>query len=363
MSRQKSGIYFDISEDLKNYPDAWCYIIVGGRNTGKTYGALKYHLLTNKKHVFIKRCNNDVNLLCAGNNIGEKAASYDLDLSPYKSINRDMGENIKAYKIDEGLGAFYRPDEDGKAAGSPVGYLLSLSAIHKYKGFDLSDCDSIIFDEFIPQPWERVSRKEGEQIMELYKTVARDRTLRDREELKLICLANAVNVFNYTCEVLEVTDIIADMSINRTETLYLDDRGIFIRILQTSDEMMAAERKTGIYRAMGNTAWGRMAFSNEFAYNDFSNVKKLPLKNYRPVVQLNYKGKPYFIYQNDAGFYMTYSRSKCAVTYDLDKEMGQKAFYYDYVIDLINASIDGRMTFEKYSMYDMIINYKKRFKV
>lgn len=363
MSKPNYGIYYDVEADLKNYPDAWCYIIVGGRNTGKTYGALKYHLLANKKHVFIKRCNNDVNLLCAGNTLGEKAADYDLDLSPYKSINRDLGENIKAYKIDEGLGAFYRPNEEGKAAGSPVGYLLSLSAIHKYKGFDLSECDSIIFDEFIPQPWERVSRKEGEQIMELYKTVSRDRTLRGRDELKLICLANAVNVFNYTCDIMEVTDIIADMSIHKQETLYLDDRGIFIRVLETPPEMMEAERKTGLYKSMGQTAWGRMAFGNEFAYNDFSNVKKLPLKNYRPMIELSYRGKAYFIYENESGFYMTYSRSKCPIKYDLDKEMGQKAFYFDQVIDLINASIDGHMTFEKYSMYDMIINYKKRFKV
>ena len=44
--------------------------------------------------------------------------------------------------------------------------------------------------------------------MELYKTVARDRVERGKEELKLICLANAVNVFNYTFDVLEVTDVV-----------------------------------------------------------------------------------------------------------------------------------------------------------
>lgn len=363
MSKQKSGIYYDIADDLKDYPDAWCYVIIGGRNTGKTYGALMDCLKNNKQHVFIKRCNNDVNMLCAGNHLGEKAAGYEVDLSPYKSINRDTGENIKAFKIDEGLGSFYRTDDEGGAAGAPLGYLLSLAAIHKFKGFDMSTAEELIFDEFIPQPWERVNRKEGEQVMELYKTVARDRTLRGKEELKLICLANAVNVFNYTCEILEITDIIADMTIRHKETMYLDNRGIFIRILQTSEEMMRAEERTGIYKAMKDTAWGHMAFSNEFAYNDFTNVGKMALKGFKPMVQLKYKNKCFYIYLSESkGYYMCSSRNECPVSYDLNTDTGQIAFYYDYAIDLRNECVDGRMQFEKYSMYDMIINYKKRFK-
>ena len=33
--------YYDFEEDLIRYPDAWCYIIYSGRNTGKTYSTLK----------------------------------------------------------------------------------------------------------------------------------------------------------------------------------------------------------------------------------------------------------------------------------------------------------------------------------
>lgn len=355
-------IYYNIEDDINAYPDAWCYIVVGGRNTGKTYGGLKYNMTHKLSHVFVKRTNKDVDLLCAGNKLGEKTPDYDVDLSPYKSLNRDMGTKIKAFKIDDGLGAFYDTDEDGGAYGAPKGFLISLSSIHKYKGFDLSECADIIFDEFIPQPWERTMRTEGEAVLELYKTVSRDRTLRGREELKLLCFANAVNIFNYTCEVLEVTDIIAEMSINKREVTYLEDRGIFIRILQTSDEMMNNEKKTGIYRAMAGTAWGRVAFGNEFAYNDFSNIKHLALKGYRPIVKVDYKCKEFYIYSKEDNYYMCKAKQKCPVSYDLNKEMGQRAFYFDYGIDLLNAAIDGKMTFESYSMYDLIVNYKKRFK-
>ena len=356
-----SNIYYDVEEDMNEYPDAWCYIIVGGRNTGKTYSALMHYLNTQEPAVFIKRTNKDVELLCAGNHIGDKAPDYEIDLSPYKSINRDTNANIKAFKIDDGLGAFFKTSDDGSAQGKPVAYLLSLFAVSKYKGFDLSECPAIIFDEFIPQPWDRVNRKEGEQLMELYKTVARDRTLRGRDELKLICLANAVNVFNYTTEVLEVTDLIADMSIHKREVEYLDDRGIFIRVLETPEAIMEAEQKTGMYRTMKDTAWGRMAFGNEFAYNDFSNVGRVALKGYKPVVQITHKMKNYFIYSNGDMYYMTTAKSKCPEEFDLNKEMEQRSFWYTWGIDLLSAAIDGRMMFEKYTMYDLIVNYKKRF--
>lgn len=354
-------MYYNIEDDIKAYPDAWCYAIVGGRNTGKTYGTLKYHLLEKLTTCFLKRTNKDVDLLCLGHRLGEKSGNYEVDLSPYKSINRDLGTHIMAYKIDDGLGAFYE-DVDGSPSGKPKSYLLSLNAVHKYKGFDLSECYSITFDEFIPQNYERVSSKEGEQLMELYKTVARDRVERGKEELKLFLLANAVNVFNYTFDVLEITDVVAEMSIKHQHTLYIEDRGIFIRLLETPEEMMQYEKQTGIYRAMGGTAWGRMAFGNEFAYNDFSNIKRVSLKNYKPLIELNYKSKTFYIYVGNSGYYMTTCKNKMPFVYDLDKEMDQRRFYYEQCIDLLNASIEGRMYFDTYSMYDLIVNYKKRFK-
>lgn len=355
------SIYYNIQDDIDAYPEAWCYLVVGGRNTGKTYGCLKYHLLNNLTTCFLKRTNKDVDLLCLGHRLGEKSGDYEVDLSPYKSINRDLGTHVMAYKIDDGLGAFYE-DVDGSPAGKPKAYLMSLNAVHKYKGFDLSECYSITFDEFIPQNYERVSTKEGEQLMELYKTIARDRVERGRSELKLICLANAVNVFNYTFDVLEVTDLVAEMSIKHQPLIYMEERGILIRLLQTSEEMMAVERNTGIYKAMGQTAWGRMAFGNEFAYNDFSNIKRVSLKNYKPLILLNYRGKSFYIYVGNQGYYMTTAKNKTPFTYNLDKEMDQRRFFNEQLFELLNASIEGRMYFDTYTMYDLIVNYKKRFK-
>lgn len=355
-------MYYSIADDIEKYPGAWCYAVVGGRNTGKTYGALTYHMDHNLKHVFVKRTNRDVGILCKGNKLGAKVGEWSIDFSPYKSVNRDRGSAIKAYELDDGIGAFYDTKE-GAPTGSPVGYLLSLSSIVKYKGFDLSECFSIIFDEFIPRKGERISRSEGDDLMDLYKTVSRDRSERGLPELKLILLANAVNIYNPTFDTLELTDVVADMQSKGEEVRFLENRGILIRLLRTSEEMMQVESRTGIYRAMEGTAWAEMAFGNEFAYNDFSNIQNTSLKGYRCVAEILYKRKPIYIYRSGEQYYLCRSRGHPRHQYDLSREMDIRAFYLDYVIDLLNATTRGMCRYQEYSYYDIIVNYKKRFDV
>lgn len=360
--------YYSIIEDIAKYPDAWCYVTVGGRSTGKTYGALKDCYLKHRKFIYVKRTNKDIDLLCAGSgSIGVKSNQYGLDLSPFKSINRDLGCNVKAFKIKEGLGGFWEceKDQDGneQPIGDPIGTLISLNSVSKFAGFDMSDSDWLIFDEFIPRPWEKVNRKEGDQLMDLYKTVCRDREHRGKDPLKLICLANAVNISNPVSNILEVTDIMADMACKDLEYIYIEDRGILLHKLHASKEFEDQEQKSAIYRAMGGTEWGAMAFENSFAYNDFTAVIKGQLKGFKPVCSYTYKHKDYYIYQRDGIYQFTYARynDKNKPHYNLAIENEQKKFYYDYALDLRNECINGNCRFEAYSMYDLIVNYRKIF--
>lgn len=204
-----SSYYYNIDDDISKFPDAWCIIAIGGRNTGKTYSSLKSCVINKTKFVFLKRTMEDVDLLCSGSGaIGQKANDFGIDLSPFKSINRDMVTDIHAHSIKKGLGGFWN-HLNGEIDGTPIGYLLALNAVSKYKGFDLSDCDWLIFDEFVPQPWDRINRKEGEQLLDLYKTVSRDREHRGKNPLKLLCLANATSISNPVMNILEVTDIVS----------------------------------------------------------------------------------------------------------------------------------------------------------
>lgn len=357
----RNNYYYDVAEDLNNYDKAWCYIIVGGRNTGKTYSSLIHCLKRQKKFVFVKRTIEDVNLLCAGSGkIGTKQNEYGLDFSPFKAINRDLGTNIKAFSIKDGLGGFWSCDEDNNPQGLPIGYLISLSAVQKFKGFDLSDCDYIIFDEFIPQPWERINRREGEQLLDLYKTVARDREHRNLKPLKLLCLANATSISNPTMNILEVTDIMADMNIKDIGYNYDEFRGILLHRINDNIDFQEKEKESLLYKAMHETQWGQMAFENKFGYNDFTNVGHLNLKGFRPVCNILYKKKHWYIYQKDGMYYMCCARNN-SKQYNLNLENDQMLFYLEQVVDLKEACINGMMKFEHYSMYDLIRNYRKVF--
>lgn len=356
--------YYDIVDDLSEHPECWLLIVVGGRGTGKTYGTLKHYLEEDKPIVFVKRTNKDVDMICAGQKIGSKLGKADLDLSPYKPICRDFGFKVSPVRVEDGIGAFYKLDEENQVTGSPIAYIVSLNAVGKVKGFDMSECVAIVFDEFIPLPYERISTKEGEQLLDLYKTVDRDRTLRGCPELKLICLSNATNVYNPTCDLLGLTDTITNMAVNRIHSQVDPERGIFIRMIETSDDMMSAEATKGIYRAMANTDWGRMSFGNEFAYNDFSAIGKTPLKEYKLIAKYLYRDTPVYIYKKGQDFYISSIPSdRNAKDYNLNHELEQRRFYYDLVMEIQQRAVAGHVVFEKYSYYDLLINYKKRFTI
>ena len=341
--------YYHLSDDLKKYPDAWCFIVWSPRGVGKTYSALSYSLCKGIVPVYIKRTKNDVNMICNENKIG-------FDASPYVPINRDYKTDVKAKRLEDGIGAFYYKDD-----ARPVCYIVALSAAKSLKGFDLSDADWMLFDEFIPQAGEIVRRSEGEQILDLYMTIRRDREKRGRDPLKMILFANAENIATPITETLEIIDTMADMNIKEIEIYKDEERGILLHRIPASG---AQEPKRGIYAAMGKTAWGRKAFGGEFANNDFSCVKQLSLKGFRPVCSYIYKQEPHYIYQrgSDGAFYVCNNRAAGVPVYDIDRETEQLRFRYEIVIDLIDACIEGRAYFQYYSMYDLFFNYSKYFK-
>ena len=243
---------------------------------------------------------------------------------------------------------------------------MALNKIKTVKGFDASDIDWLLVDEFIPQIGERTSAgiKEGELLLDLYMTISRDRVKRGRPDLKLILFANAEEIATPITNTLEIIDDMAEMNATGERIRYLADRGILLHHT-TEDEipLTDSEQKSGIYRAMANTNWGRKSFGGEFANNDFTNVQKCSIKNMQPLIHLKHKNHHYYIYIRDDGFYyMTTSHAVCEINFDLNLENDQRLFYDLWWFELRNACINGDMKFKKYSMYDLLVNYKKYFK-
>jgi hypothetical protein len=130
----KNKIYYSIEDDLNS--EDWCYVVIGGRGTGKTYGALKYCFEKEIKFDFVKRTNDEVKVMCGGNTV---------DLSPFKPINRDLLCDVRPKLMSKGIGGFYKY-LNGEINDLPIGYIFSMNAIGDIRGFDASDSDIMIFD-------------------------------------------------------------------------------------------------------------------------------------------------------------------------------------------------------------------------
>lgn len=364
--------YFDIRKLLAEYPDAWCFICIGGRGIGKTYSALRMTIEDHKKFVFVKRQIDDVKFLCAGNGSFGSKPRYDengqrisADLSPFVPLNRDLGTNIQAWSLMPGLGGFWQATPDGEAAGPMLGYVAALAGVTKFKGFDMSEADYMIFDEFVPQPWERVQRREGEQILDLHRTISRDRIQRGRGPLKMLALANATEVNSPLTSVLEVTDDLAFMAMHNIHHKYIEDRGIVLQLLETPETYMESEKESIIYKALKDTAWGQMAYGNTFAYNDMTNVSRLKMRGFYPWFSVRYKKEKWYAYLHaDGHVYVTRSAFTAKVpSFDLSRENDQKRYYRDTYFDMRDAVTDDLASFETYTMYAVLVNFKQYFKI
>lgn len=365
---RRDDYYFTVRPSIEKHPEAIFYFYIGGRSTGKTYGSLVYLSIDiQEKFVFVKRTIEDVKILCAGSGkLGSKMKEYAADFSPFVPINRDFGTNIKAFDIIPGLGAFYPVNGDGTPSGEPIGYIVALNAVSKVKGFDLSVCDWIIFDEFIPEIWERVNRREGDQFMQLYKTVARDREHRGKPPLRCIFLANAEMIGNPMFQTLELVDTVTDMQLKGIDKTYLKDRAIYVERLNPNTAWISKEEESKIYTAMSGTQWAQMALNNNFAYDDFTSVKRVDMRHFKLYCRCVHKHKTFYIYNNERIWYISgkaNGRISGGEIYDLSRQTEAERFYYEVVLDLRAASIDGNVLYEKYSMYELIMYFKKLYRI
>lgn len=347
--------YYHVSKDILQYPEAVIFIVWSRRGPGKTYSALRYpyHKFIT---LYLKRTNKDVKTIC------EYAGDLDFDPSPWAPLNRDFNINVKPRLLKDGFGAFYDSDPEGNPAGPVINYVASLNAIKQVKGMDLSAAEWIIFDEFIPQAGEVVKKAEGEMLLDLFETVNRDRRKRGRPGLKLILFANAEEISTHITNSLEVVDTMAWMQATGTNIYYDKERRILFHHISDEELPLQEEELLDMYQVMKGTAWAEKSFGGQFALNDFSAVIRKSMKHMRCLYHIKYRRKNnayIYLSNKDGTYYMTSHPGKFIQSYDLDRENQQKKFYFDHVLQLRDACINDRMQFEKYSYYDLIINYSK----
>ena len=238
--------------------------IVGGRGTGKTYGALKTAYIENKRFILMRRTQAQCDLINKP------------EFNPFKALNNDTGSNAVVKSISKYNAKIVEETEEDERL---LGYTCALSTIANMRGFDASDVELLIYDEFIPEKHERAIKNEGSAFLNAYETINRNREIKGEKPLQVLCLANAFNIANPIFLELGLVGRCEKMK-NSGQEIFIDkERGVCVVLLQKS-KISKAKADTALYR-LSSGSYADMALSNDFVYNNSDNIKSMALKEFK----------------------------------------------------------------------------------
>lgn len=199
--------------------------------------------------------------------------------NPFKSINKDLGYDYN-FISKGGLQRIYT-NQDGEIVYRGLG--IPLATAGKLKGFDLSDVDRLLWDEFIPDQDLIMRFDEGQAFLRFYETVARNRELLGRQPLKAVLLSNATQITSRALYALEIADLVENMVRHGIRKATLPAKKIKI-VFPLMEELMELKKNTALYLASGkDSKFTKNAINNEFVDMSLRNVKKRKLIEYRPL--------------------------------------------------------------------------------
>lgn len=263
--------YYD-SAGMRAYGTTFSFVW-GGRGTGKTVGTLMDMYDNNLRFAYMRRTQ----------------AQCDQIAKPELSIWRNV-ENVRSDILvnieseSRYSSAFFKAEMDGDkriSTGEAIGIMLALSTVSNLRGFSGEWIDYIIYDEFIPEPHERVMRNEWEALLNCYETINRNRELNGKPPCKLIGLSNSNTVKNPIFEGLRVIDKVLSMH-KRHQFVSVDrERSLGLFNLDCSP-ISERKRESALYRLTAGSEFGKMALDNDFNEGTGNLIQGLSIKGFQP---------------------------------------------------------------------------------
>lgn len=318
--------YLDVEKILS--VDVPFIFIIGGRGIGKTYGFLKHMILTCVMFLLMRRSQTQTDLI---NNP---------EFSPFKPLNRDLDWKIETKTIAKNLGGIYDRIEEG---GTPLGYTCALSTVKNVRGFDASDCEYLVYDEFIPEKHEHPMKHEADALWNAYETINRNRELKGLKALQLIALANSNDLANPIFMDLELVRTVQKMQAKGQNCYINRERGIAIFDLGDS-EISERKQNTALYRMKKGSKFNEMALGNKYSNEVAGKIKSRSLKEFIPVVKIG--ELTIYEHKHDSTLYGTTHKTGNPEEYDLgDVEKARFRKRYMWIWD---EYIRNNIEFEEY---------------
>lgn len=317
-------------------------VIIGKRQIGKTYNVLKLLLDEDRPFIFMRRTATELDMLTRNVN------------SPFEKIPteghilfaKDSKYTAEINRIEK--------DEDGNDILTNIGMGAALSTIGNIRGFNGDQYTDVVLDEFIPEEHLFKVRHEGDAFLNAIVTITGNRELEGRPPARFWLLSNANNLNSEILEAMKITKVVEKMSLRGEESRILKDRGIMI-LLPEAKVISEKRKKTALYKLIGgDSKFSKMAFENEFAYNDYTDVGSKPLIEYNALVTV---GKiTIHLHKNDKTLYVT-EKSKAAVKYEFSESETHLNMFNRKFSDIRAAYLRGRITFQSMAVKNYFLNY------
>ena len=341
--------YIDVTETLKHDSSTFIFM-VGARGIGKTFGFLKYLIDKQLKFIYMRRTQTQIDMIKSE------------ELNPFKSLKTELGDaySFITRRVNKNITGIYHTvkDENGIEApfGDPIGYMLALSTVSNIRGFDASDVDVLLYDEFISERHEKPIQSEGTAFLNAIETIGRNRELKGRKPLRVICLSNSSNLANPIFTELKIITAAEKMLQKKQDIRKIPERDLSIYILHDSP-ISKKKSKTSLYKLAGEDSdFSQMSLKNDFNKEFFGQVKSMSLQEYKPLVQVG----ELVIYKHKSAlrWYVSDHLSGNPERYD-SSDVELKRFENDYYY-LKTAYLNRHIFFESYIqqvLFEKYINF------
>lgn len=266
----------------------WCNAIIGPRQVGKTFGTIKY-LLDNKKYfMYMRRTADELDVI-----------SEDPDLNPFKDMEQ-CGYHVDLQRKGKGwIHGHVDIEDESRPIIEKTGIAIPLSRIAKIRGFSGQQYSDLVFDEFIPEKMVVVRKTEGDAFRNALITIEGNRTKIGKPPLRVWLLANANDLFSPLMFSMNLIPIVETMT-RQKEEMHVTDSGICV-VLPASKDIISDRMSDPILRHLNDdSAFGKMAFGNQFGYNDTALVKPKSIKGWKPLACI----ANYYLWGNKEAIYV-----------------------------------------------------------
>ena len=279
------------------------------------------------------------------------------EMSPFKPINKDYHADITTSPIAKGVSGFYHSEmnEKGKIVpvGDYIGLLTALATFANIRGFDMSDIDIVLFDEFIPEVQvRRTIKNEGMALFNALETIGRNRELKGEKPLKLLAMANSNNMAN---EIFVELGIVreAEKLIRSGKLYYADKAKGLVLIYIRNSPISEKKASTALYKLTTDSPFAEMALDNKFVDYTTRYIKKVNLKEYNPLVSIG--ELTIYEHKSDYTYYATKFKKGAPDKYE-NSEVERARFSRNFS-ELFIAYIDKRLYFEDYASQVLFEKY------